>query len=106
MKLMQLLSGGRAPCGERRRPPRTFTDRQVILVWKKGQDQVGSATVLDWSVHGLRIRHSLPLEPGADVIIVTPDQNLEGRVVWLGDIEGRQEAGLSLTTPVSDMAGF
>ena len=106
MKLMQLLNGRSAPGGERRRAPRTFTDRQVILVWKNCQEQVGCATVLDWSVLGVRIRHSLPLKRGEEVIVVTPDQNLEGRIVWLSDIEGHQEAGLLLATPVSDIAGF
>lgn len=107
MKLIQLLWGENALAGgDRRQTPRTFTDRQVILAWKNCGDRIGCATVMEWSSLGLRIRHTLPLKRGDRIIVITPDDSLEVRVIWLGDIDGAKEAGLLLARSIDGVSGF
>jgi hypothetical protein len=84
---------------ERRREPRTFADREVIVQMVTEEYRTGSATALDWSPNGLRVRHSLPLKSGQRVKVITPDWVLPMRVVWVGNIDGTLEAGLALEPP-------
>lgn len=79
---------------ERRSEPRTFADRQVIIIWEAVQRSIASATVLDWSTHGLRIRHNLPLHKGDVVTALTPDWEARVRVVWMMESDQGREAGL------------
>jgi hypothetical protein len=79
---------------ERRSEPRTFSEAQVILQWDAPESRVAPATVLDWSARGVRIRHRLPLRKDQLVNVVTPDWTLSARVVWTGDLDGAEEAGL------------
>jgi hypothetical protein len=81
---------------ERRSEPRTFAERQVIVALDGVQRLVASATALDWSNAGVRIRHNLPLRRSDLVTIVTPEWVASAKVVWLGETEDGREAGLLL----------
>jgi hypothetical protein len=106
MKLLQLLQGKSVLATERRRAPRTFADKQVIIAWKGSKDRVGCATAVDWSVLGLRIRHNLPLKRGDEVTVITPDQTIYASVIWTGDIENIKEAGLLLSRAIEGITAF
>ena len=79
---------------ERRSEPRTFGDRQLIVIWEGDRHSVGSATALDWSTRGLRIRHSLPLDRHDIVTVLAPEWRAHARVVWMVESEHGKEAGL------------
>ena len=82
---------------ERRSEPRTFAERQVILVWNGAQHSVASVTALDWSNAGLRIRHNLPLHRSEPVTVVTPEWIAVAKVVWIIESEDGKETGLLFT---------
>lgn len=90
---------------ERRSEPRTFADRQVILKMLTDEYQLGSATVVDWSLHGMRVRHTLPLKPRQRVKVIAPGWALEMRVVWVAQIDGHNYAGLVLDAQVPAIQG-
>jgi hypothetical protein len=85
---------------ESRMEPRMPLGREVTVRMIATGYRVGSATVLDWSVSGRRVRHDLALRAGKSIKLVSTDWVLNMRVVWTACIDGTTQAGLVVEHPV------
>jgi hypothetical protein len=90
---------------DQRREPRMFADKKVIVRWGSDGVQVGVATVIDWSMHGLRLKHDLNLQSDDVVMVMTPEADLKAQVVWCSTSPVGRESGLRLLDP-TDPNGF
>jgi hypothetical protein len=82
---------------DRRSEPRYFADEGVILC-RSGSDRlIGPARVCDTSAHGFRVLHTLALNVGDTVTVMTPSCDFVTRVVWVREHGCKWEAGLYVT---------
>ena len=77
----------------------------VVTLVLEGDDAKYLADGVDLSLHGMRVRTDVPLEPGQRVGLVlsdTPTYAIAARVVWLGTAESKQagEAGVEFMKPL------
>ena len=80
--------------------PRMPPSREVTVRIIAMDCRAGSATVLDWSASGRRVRHDLALKAGESIKLVSADWVLNMRVVWTACIDGTTQAGLAVEHPV------
>ena len=83
-----------APVAERRRDLRAFADFQIVVVCQNRK--VGPARLIDRSPLGLCIRHDLSLHVGDVITVMTPEVDVQARVVWAAVFETHREAGLEV----------
>lgn len=84
---------------ERRRAKRFFADEQVVLYLRPSdwtsKGEVLAARVLDVSRHGLRIAHHRPLSTGSNVLVLTPEWEANGEIVWTRGLGSHFESGVA-----------
>ena len=82
---------------DRRSEPRYFANESVVLC-RSGDDRlVGPARVCDTSAHGFRVLHTLALNVGDTVTVMTPTCDYLTLVVWVREHGAEREAGLRVT---------
>ena len=87
------------PDADRRNEPRYGAEGEVMLVIfdpRTGKEHEMDATLLDFSLHGLRIRMSRELKKGQEVRVIFSWGEATTQVMWTARLANAFESGLQL----------